>query len=123
MINKKTIKKYFGLISETIKTIERKNISISEYKKGNFKNLQEFKIFWKMINLQYTQNNKEYFIKKFGRQDFVFRFEYVNYAWGFQLPSGRLIVFSGRKGTFFEFDGDSLTKEDIRLIKSLFEKV
>lgn len=58
----------------------------------------------KLVKL--TKNNKQFFLDTFGRQDFVYTFEHKHYVWAFKLPSDNIfLVFSGNKGTSFEYTG------------------
>jgi hypothetical protein len=70
-----------------------------------------------LINL--TKNNKQLFIDTFGKQDFVWTYEYKHYAWGFKFPSGILIIFTGNKGTSYEFNNEPNEKDVVEFKKIL----
>lgn len=73
---------------------------------------------WGTIYL--TQNNKDLFLKTFGKQDFVFTCEYKNYGWGFKFDNIILIVLTGNKGTSYEFKGVP-TEKDEEALKLFFD--
>ena len=70
--------------------------------------------------IKLTQSNKDLFLKVFGKQDFVWTYEYKNYAWAFKFSSGDFKVFTGNKGTSYEFAGNP-TKEDAKELKVLLD--
>lgn len=113
--------------------MERYNITKKEYESKMFDRVENFNLFKKIFYpknyilkykdiFKYTQNNKEYFIEKFGKQDFRWVSEYVCFAWGFKFPNGILVVFSGNGGTSYEFDG-SPNKDDVKEFEELLNIV
>jgi hypothetical protein len=115
--------------------IQRIPVSIQEYKKGEYDRIENIPIlgdifydvfdFKKIMNtlkngIYLTNNNKNLFLDKFGRQDFVFTGEYKHYCWGFKFENGILIVLTGNKGTSYEFKGIP-QKRDAKELKNLFD--
>jgi len=107
-------------------------ISQKEYEFNYFQRIENFdilnKIFFKDMDrikdmdqiMGLTCNNKKLFLETFGKQDFVWVYEYREYAWGFKFPSGRLLVFTGNRGTSYEFEGIPQDRDAI-VLKKLFD--
>lgn len=113
--------------------MERANISKREYEKGGFSRMEYSSIFSSIFSSFYPsllsylnkkklrkkieeihlllKNNKDFFIQNWGKQDFVLTSEYKHYAWSFNFPNGIMIVFTGNRGTSYEFSGNP-NKED-----------
>jgi hypothetical protein len=51
-------------------------------------------------------NNKQLFLRILGKQDFVFTYEFMSYTWGLKFPNGILALYTGNKGTGFEYKGN-----------------
>lgn len=113
--------------------LPRNNLTSKQYSNSNsFKNCLNFDFFrayrWgdnvfspdekqthKILKL--SQNNKQFFLENFGKQNFVFTYEYKQYAWAFTLPSNKIfVVFTGNKGTSYECSSYSLGENDQKRI-------
>jgi len=78
---------------------------------------------WSLNKYSLAANNKEFFLKNFGKQDFIFKSGYAYYAWSFKFPSGILLVFTGKRGTSYEYCGRSPTKKDSKELKNFFKMI
>lgn len=115
--------------------MERANITKKEYENSNFIKINNIQLFQRVFIPQMqmirkrlkdsffdrisklTQNNKQFFLTNYGKQDFVFVYEYWNYAWSFKFPNGILLVFTGNKGTSYEFLGTPDQTDQTELVK------
>lgn len=113
---------------------KRYKISLSEYDKDfSFHRIEYFKQFNKIFNsyldpsnslenlTALTKDNREFMRRYFGKEDFIWTYtrKYA-YAWGFEFPLGILIIFTGKRGTSYEYSGNP-TQEDANMFKRLLE--
>jgi hypothetical protein len=98
----------------------RYNLTIKEYENGDFNdawNNESIQDLFLTRLHELTKNNKDLFLKKYGKQDFVWTYEYKQYAWAFELPSSAIfVVFTGNRGTSYEYN-KPLTDADIKSIE------
>jgi hypothetical protein len=71
-------------------------------------------------NHKIFKNNKDFFLKNFGKHDFIFTGEYREYAWGFKIPSLILVVFTGRRGSSYYYSGE-MTDYNFERIKNFLD--
>jgi hypothetical protein len=120
--------------------VERYKITKKEYEEGHFihfmNNRKLTKIAMKMIGgiiknhfTGYKRantlfgNNKDLFLSKYGRQDFVANYEYKNWCWGFVTSSGvKFLALTGLQGTAYEYFGDPKF-QDLKEIKQFWEEI
>jgi len=110
---------------------QRRPISKKEYEEEPFTRIENINILREVLynfitikklniiiyNIRLLGNNKQLFLDKFEKQDFVWTDEYKQYAWGFKFPNGRLLVFTGNKGTSFEYEGYAQERDAKALAK------
>jgi hypothetical protein len=118
----------------SIGVLTRYPISVKQYRSMNFDNLLNHPYFRKfLMNIynsknfkvitNFSKNHKRFLLEKYGKQDFVWTYQYKEYAWAFKLPSSSiLIVFSGNKGTSYEYSG-TLSDIDIKFIERFIENI
>jgi hypothetical protein len=112
--------------------MKRTIIAIKDYKQGNFSPcinnpkfqpvIRKYGEFPGILKRAFS-NHREMFLKKFGKQDFVFTGEYKSHCWGFELPSGlRLVVYTGNQGTGYEYEmGSEPTEEDVKALDQFLD--
>lgn len=124
--------------------MKRKPITIKEFKEGEF--IQPFyrikkvsdwlfpqmpRIFKKKTwdehaerSMRLTQNNKQWFLDKYGKQDFVWTGEYKEYAWSFEFTSGGiLLIFTGNRGTSYHTNLTDFTDVTFKEFKDFLDIV
>lgn len=80
---------------------------------------------------RFYANNKDIFLKLFGRQQSVFTSEYRHYVWVLSFRDKKYYLLSGKEGTALEVAGEyeevvsnvKTTKDTIALIKWLIKGI